>query len=109
MHRSPSLEWSEGDRHSPIQRVKLFDVDAPQQILPNDYDIESGESTVSESGWSDTESDSDLTPAWDPVSLSGPIRSSPVIESDPEERAAHRRQKGYKKWVCTLAGNKEDK
>ncbi|KIM41147.1 hypothetical protein M413DRAFT_72593 [Hebeloma cylindrosporum] len=112
MHRSPSLEWSDDDHRSPIQRVKLFDVRAPpSQRLPPEKsdDTYSGdlESTESESGWSDTESD--LTPARDPVSSSGPIRSSPVIESDPEARAAHRRQKGYKRRARTLAGNKDHK
>jgi len=108
MHCSPSLEWSNNDSHSPIQKLKLFGAQEPQQY---DSDIASGELTVSEPGWSDnsdSESDSPLPMARDPISSSGPIRSSPVIESDPDERAAHRKKKRYKKRAHTMAGQKED-
>jgi len=88
MHCSPSLEWSDNDSHSLIQKLKLFGAGEPQQY--DDSDIVSGELIVSEPGWSDdSDSESDLPPPWDPISSSGPICSSPVNESDPDECAAH--------------------
>ena len=106
MRHLPSLDWSDNDSHSPIPKLKLFGAQESRQY---DSDIASGELTVSELGWSDnSDSESDSPMPWDPISSSGPIRSSPVNESDPNERAAHRRRKGYKKRAHTLAGQKED-
>ena len=84
MLHSLSLPLSDDDAFPSVQPVALFPQES-QEIQSSDPDIESGESTASESGWSDTDLDSDLTPIWDPVSSSGPICSSPVLESDPKE------------------------
>lgn len=108
MLRSPSLPLSDDDAFPSVQPVALFPQES-QEIRSSDPDIESGESTASESGWSDTDSDSDLTPIRDPVSSSGPIRSSPVLESDPKERAAHRRAKGHRKRARAWAAQRDDR
>jgi hypothetical protein len=111
MRRSPSLPLLSDDDGLPsVSPVILFARES-LELSSSDPDIESGESTEYDSGWSDTDSDSDLdmTPIQDPVSSSGPIRSSPIIESDPKEREAHRRAKGQRKRAQTWARQRDDR
>ncbi|KAF9477171.1 hypothetical protein BDN70DRAFT_948601 [Pholiota conissans] len=113
MHHSPSPQTSDEETfQSPFRPVKLFAAPepehvpdfAPDLILKDDDGIYLAEEpTESESGWSDSEVEVD------PVSSSGPHRSSPVNESDHDERVAHLRQKGYKKLRRTLAKRKDER
>ena len=110
MRRSLSLpSLSDDDGFLSIPPVKLFAQERQEFLSSSDPDIESGESTTYESSWSDTDSEMDMTPIQDPVSSSGPIRSSPIIESDPKEREAHRRAKGQRKWAQAWARQRDDR
>ena len=112
MRRSQSLpSLSDDDGLPSMTPVKLFAQQRQEFSSLSDPDIGSGESTTYESGWSDTDSESDLdmTPIQDPVSSSGPIRSSPIIESDPREREAHRRAKGQRKRAQAWARQRDDR
>jgi hypothetical protein len=82
MLRSPSLPLSDDDAFPSVQPVVLFPQES-QEIRSSDPDIESGESTASESGWSDT--DSDLTPIRDPVSSVALDMDEVVVEVEEQE------------------------